>query len=611
MRNRIFFTWLLTIGVVYAIGVMPAHAAPATQPAKPLIAVFALHGEISEAPNGDDFPLFGPQPDSLKTLLNRMEKAGDDANVKAVVIVCDMPWMGYAQIEEIRQQIERLADKGKDVYGYGEAMLFPHYVMMSAAKRISSPPTGMIIATGLHGSQPYLRGLLDKIGVKPDFMTCGEYKSATEIFMREGPSPQADEMYNWLLDSMYQSSIDHIAGSRKVSADKAKQWVDAGLFTAEKAKEVGMIDAVEQRDQLGKMLKEKYGAEVRFDHKYGKKDQPQVDFSNPFAMFQILGEMFGGNRKPKSNKPAIGIVYVDGGIMLGRAEPSIFGSGGAHSDDVRKALDKAASDDSVKAVVLRINSPGGSATASEIILDATKRVKDRKPLIVSMGNVAGSGGYYVACGADTIFADDSTITGSIGVLTGKVVTTDMWKKIGINWKSYSRGANAGMLSTDAPFTEAERKQMREFMDDVYGLFKQHVTDIRGKKLKKPIDEIAGGRVYTGKQALDLGLIDKIGSMQDAVVFAAKEANIDDYDVRIVPEPKNFIEKIIEQSKGDEESGGYVSLSLAHKTTLVDLAKPYLAGLDPQRVRAVTEALEKLQMLDEDRVLMVMQEGSIR
>ena len=161
--------------------------------------------------------------------------------------------------------------------------------------------------------------------------------------------------------------------------------------------------------------------------------------------------------------------------------------------------------------MLRVNSPGGSAVASEIILNATKRVKAKKPLVVSMGNVAGSGGYYVSMGADTIFADATTITASIGVVGGKVATTDMWNKIGVTWDSSRRGANAGLLSSDAVFSPAERKKMQGWMNDIYGVFKGHVVAARGAKLKKPIDELAAGRVFTGQQALELGLIDKIGT----------------------------------------------------------------------------------------------------
>jgi protease-4 len=389
-----------------------------------------------------------------------------------------------------------------------------------------------------------------------------------------------------------------------------KQWIDTGMFTAEKAKEAGLIDAVEHRQEFDASLKKKFGESLVYDRRYGTEKQKELDFSNPFAMFQILGEMFGGGKQAEPKKDAVGIVYVDGMILPGSSRPSIFGSGGAYSSDIRKALDKAARDDSIKAVVLRVDSPGGSAVASEIILDATRRVKSKKPFVVSMGNIAGSGGYYVSLGSDTIFADKTTITASIGVLGGKLVTTDMWGKIGITWKAYDRGAKAGLLAGNDAFTADERKTVETWMQDVYVVFKKHVTDSRGDKLKKPIDQLAGGRVYTGQQALELGLIDKIGTLQDAIAFVAKEAKLpDDHDIRVVPQPKSFIEQLMEQGKGggEDENRWVAAPAMARETSLIDLAMPHLQHLDPPRVAAVRSALLQLQLLGRESVILTMPE----
>jgi len=234
------------------------------------------------------------------------------------------------------------------------------------------------------------------------------------------------------------------------------------------------------------------------------------------------------------------------------------------------------------------------------------RVKARKPLVVSMGNVAGSGGYYVACGSDTIFADNCTITGSIGVVGGKFATTAMWNKVGVTWKPYQRGKNADLLSSDNVFTPDQRQRMQGWMDDIYGVFKKHVTTIRGDRLKKPIDELAGGRVYTGQQALELGLVDKIGTLQDAIEFAAQKAAIKDYDVRVVPEPKNFIEQLVEQISGSaekEDAKRIVSIG-SDSTQLWNLALPYLSGLDPQRVAVIRQAFVQLQMMQNEGVMLM-------
>lgn len=579
-----------------------------TQPAveKKVVAVFTLKGALTESPADEMLALFGEPSTSLRQLVDRMKQAAEDSSVKAVVILDEGGQLGIAQLEELRQAMQRLRAAGKDVYVNADSLTMGKYALLCGATRISVVPTGDVWLNGMFGEQPYLRGLLNKISVTPDFLTCGAYKSAAEIFMREGPSAEADAMMNWLFDGIYATMVDLIASGRNVTPDKVKGWIDTGLFSAERAKEAGIIDAVEHRQQFQEMLKTKYGSEVVFDRKFGQKKQPTLDFSSPFGIFKLWGEILAGSQKPKTAKDTIGVVYVEGPIMVGRKEPSPFGGGAsAMSSDIRKALDDAASDDGIKAVVLRVNSPGGSAVASEIILDATRRVKARKPLVVSMGNVAGSGGYYVACGADTIFADSSTITGSIGVVGGKFATTEMWKKVGITWKAYQRGASAGIMSSAATFSPEERAKIQGWMDEVYGVFKGHVTAIRGKKLTKPIDEIAGGRVYTGKQALDLGLVDKLGTLQDAIAFAAGQANVSDYDVRVVPEPKNLIEQLIEELSGGKKEDTGRLLQASTSLPLWELAVPHLVGLDPQRVSAVREAFIQLNTLQSEGVVLMM------
>jgi protease-4 len=529
------------------------------------------------------------------------------------VILLDEATVGRAQTEELRQAFAKLRKADKPVYAHADSLQMRDYVLLSGVSRLSVVPTGDLWVTGLFGETPYLRGLLDLLGVQPDFLTCGEYKSAAEIFMRKEPSPQAEKMQNWLFDSLFETEIGLIAEGRGVSADKARAWIDGGPYSAEKAKAAGLIDAVEQRQALEAALQEKFGKEIVFERKYGKKKQPKVDLSSPLAVFQVWAELLGdAQKKKKSTRPAVGIVYVDGAIMLGKSTSSLFGGSGAFSTDIRKALDEAARDDSIKAVVLRVDSPGGSATASEIILDATQRLREKKPLIVSMGNVAGSGGYYVACGSELIYADAATITGSIGVVGGKLATRSMWNKIGINFQTYKRGENAGMLSSDATFTQSERERMQDWMDDIYEVFKGHVVKIRGKRLKKPIDELAGGRVFTGRQAVELGLVDKIATLQDAIARIAEEAKVTDYEVRVVPAPKNFLEKLIEEATGGREDSHHLdeanaALGVGQKVSLLNLAQPYLEHLDPERVKGVRRALQSLQLLQQEGVILMMPE----
>jgi protease-4 len=574
-----------------------------------IVAVFRLDGPVTEVPTDDFLQMFSEPGTSLRDLVKRLSKAATDPEVKAVVILPESAWMGSAQVEELRAALALIRKQGKEVFAHADSLILRQYVLACGASRISVVPTGEVLIPGLRASSLHVRRLLDKIGVKPDFLTEGAYKSAAELFTREQPSPEADEMMNWLMDSWYTSFKEEIAEGRKADLGKVQVWLDSGLFTAEQAKAAGLIDAVEQRQDFEAMLKEHYGQDVVFEKRYGRKSQPKLDLSSPLGLLTIWAQLFSGPEKKPEARPAIGVVYVNGPINLGKAIANPFGSSlGAFSSEVRDALEKAAADDSIKAVVLRIDSPGGSGTASEIILDATRRLKAKKPLVVSMGDVAGSGGYYVACAADTIFADATTLTGSIGVLGGKLATTEMWRNIGVTFKEYKRGQNAGIFSTDDVFTPSERERIRALMDAVYEVFKKHVTEIRGSRLKKPIDELAGGRVYTGKQALDLGLVDRLGTLSDAVAFAADQAKLLEYDVRMVPEPKNLLEQLTERASGGKDDTGHIS-STAAGNSLFQLAAPYLRDFDPQRRASIASVLDRLEILQKEGMVLTMPEIS--
>lgn len=593
-----------------------SETAKATEAARPVVAVFRLSGAMTETPTDDTFPFATEHTTALKDLVRRMQRAAEDKQVKAVILTVGELSIGRAQIEELRQAIAGLRSAGKDVYAHADSLSMPHYTLLCGATQVSLVPTGDLWLTGMSGESLHVRGLLNKIGATPDFLTCGAYKSAAEMFMRESPSKEADEMHNWLFDSIYESSVKLIARGRGVSTEKVRTWIDEGPYGAEKAHAIGLIDAVQHRQEFEEGVKQRFDGKVKLDTKYGQKAQQSIDLSSPFGVFNFYAELLGG-KKSTTHKDSVAIVYVEGPIMLGSHTPSPFDGGSpvAASTPIRAALNKAAADDSIKAVVLRVNSPGGSATASEIILDATKRVKAKKPLIVSMGDVAGSGGYYVACGSDTIFADESTITGSIGVVAGKLATADMWNKVGITWKEYNRGANAAILNSSRTFSPEERQKLQAWMDDIYGVFKGHVTAIRGSRLKKPIDDLAGGRVYTGRQALDLGLVDKIGTLDDAVKFAASQAKMEKYELRVVPEPKNFLDQLLESASGEkDEDKVSLSSSMAvakSRSSLLEAAIPQLRGLDPERIASVLHAFQQLQILQDEGVVLMTPEFFVR
>lgn len=602
-------TLLPTACLLALLSTTPLSAQDAKAPTQ--IAVFDLGGTVSERPGDPLSEIFGSgHALVLKDLLERLGRARDDEAISAVVLEIEGLGLGLAQLQEVRQAIAGLRAASKPVLIHADSLSNGGYALASAATRFSMVPTGDLFLTGLYAEQPYLKGLLDKIDVQADYVHIGDYKSAGELFTNAGPSPAAEENMNWLLDGLYGALVGMIAESRGVSADKAKAWINEGPYTAESALAAGLIDAVEHREGFVEMLHDRFG-EVKLVRDYGEDAGPKLP-DNPFEMFSFFTKALEG--KKKSDKPCVAVVYVEGEISLGSESVDPFGGGsGAKSTSIRKALDRAADDDTIKAVVLRVDSPGGSATASEIIWNATQRVAAKKPLIVSMGNVAGSGGYYVSCGAHEIFADEATITASIGVVGGKFVTTPMWNDLGVTWKEYKRGAASGMMSSAKPFTTDERRRIVGWMTEIYDVFKEHVREGRAGKLTKPLEEMCGGRVFTGKQALALGLVDRLGGLDDAIAFAAERAELGgDYPVRVVPEPKNLLEVLLEDLSGGGSDDQHLSLRadrslFAAGSPLLDAVLPMLRSLDPLRANALLSSLRKLELLHREGVVTVMPE----
>ena len=571
------------------------------------IAFFKIKGALAETPVTMP-PLFGGEPPaSLKSMLERFKEARLDSSVVAVIIDLQEAALGFAQLQEIHESLRKFAAVDKEVFVHADSLRMGSYAVATGASHVSIVPTGDLWLTGLYGETPYLRGTLDKLGCVPDFEHCGDFKTGAESITRTGPSEASSEMTKWLIDGIYEDLVQLIADSRGMTPAKVRELIDNGPYNAEEALANGLIDSVKHRQDFIADIKKRFGASTKVVSDYGKKDAFDIPDDNFFAMVEFLMKML--NPSPKVyTEPSVAIVYVEGAIQTGKAETNPFGSSsGAFSTSIRRALDKAAEDPSVKAVVLRVDSPGGSALASEIILNATQRVVDAgKPLIVSMGNVAGSGGYYVTCASDTIFAQSGTITASIGVLGGKLVTTGMWDKLGVNWHPVQRGKMASMLSTSTSFSDAERAKIRHYMETVYDIFKGHVVAARKEHLVKPIDELAGGRVFTGRQALKLGLVDKIGGLEDSIKFAAQRAGLSEYDVRVIPEPPSIFD-LFGGHKGDDE---YAAASVGERVSLTDLPLirqmlPVVGKLDPLRAAAILRALQRIELIHNEGVVMMM------
>jgi protease-4 len=566
---------------------------------------------IAESPAPDN-PLAilmsgGEKPRSLYEWIEEIDKAANDKDIAGAIMVIDEPAIAMAHVEELTRALKAFRAKGKKVYCYTDYAGNGTYALACAADHITLAENSELSITGLHAEAEYYKGLLDKLGLQMEMVHCGAYKSAMEPFVRTEPSKEAAENINWLLDGIYDRWIGLMSDGRKQTAEQIKGAVDAAPLLGAEALKRKLVDAVASWEEFSQMVRKEFGSDVTIV-KNMKDDEDvdlEIDPQNPIAMFQqmqtVMGKLFGA--KDDDDKPAVGVVYLEGPIMTGKSGGGLFGAGSAGSTTLRAALDKAADEKSVKAVVLRVNSPGGSALASDIIWKAATRLGKTKPLIVSMGSVAGSGGYYVAIPGDTIFAEETTLTGSIGVVGGKMNWKGLWEgKLGITTTEYTRGKNADLMASMRNWTDEERAKIMSYLDAVYDQFKGRITASRGPRIKGNLDDLAGGRVYTGKQALERGLVDKLGGLQDAIRFAADKAGMKDYRVMTLPKEKDFAE-ILKTILGKPSEDEYeVSTAMQYAgDPLLGPVLPLLEQLAPERAASLKRFLQQLAILQRERV----------
>ena len=483
--------------------------------------------------------LFATPPQSLTGLISQFRKAKVDKRITAIIVDIDASETGWAKAEEVRGAIEDFRASGKPVYAYMETGFNKDYYIATACDKIYLPPSGELFVTGLAADVMFFRGSLDKLGIYPDVYQIGKYKSAGDMFTQKQMTEAHREYINSLLDDLYGRLVDAIAQGRNKSADDVKKLIDNAPYNATQAKDAGLIDGTLYRDEVEKELKKRLGY----------KDNDDLRIARAGDYRQISQESLGLNKGDK-----IAVVYAAGDIVSGS---SSFGSSGEEtigSDSLVKTLKEVADDKSIKAVVLRIDSPGGSGLASDIIWRGVESLKEKKPVVVSMSDVAASGGYYIACNASKIVAEPSTITGSIGVVGGKPVVKGFYDWIGVTNEYVLRGTNAGIFRESEKFSDSERAKFQEFLKGTYDDFTSKVAKGR-KKDQTYIDSIGQGRVWTGKQGKENGLVDEYGGLDKAIEVAKQLANIPANKgvQRIVrPVPPTFWEQLFGDS-GDNDS----------------------------------------------------------
>ncbi|HEY1120098.1 MAG TPA: S49 family peptidase [Haloferula sp.] len=582
-----------TITALSLLAALPLAAAEE----KPVVAIYDLEGTVSESGRPDASLLGGldmesTRPLTLFDLTRSLKKAATDPKVKAVVVDADDAQLGLSQLQELRRRLQAVRAAGKDVWLYTDSLSNGTALLGSAANHFTLMPEGDVSLNGIYSESMYFKGLLDKAGVIADVIHIGDFKSFGEQFYRTGPSDFAKQQTEELIGGIFDQLVAEVSDGRKMPAEKLRSLVDLGTFTAQQAKDAGLVDDLKHRTDFATAVKAAYTG-AKFDRKY---ELPDLDGPEIKGMLDVFKLMFESDKSKNAKTDYIAVVPFEGEISSESIAP------------IRAQILKLIKDEHAKALVLRVDSPGGSALASEVLWEATDEWKaSGRPFVVSMGGVAASGGYYISSGGDKIFAEEGTITGSIGVVGMKLVLGGAMEKLGITTHATQRGKNAGAQSMFHPFTEDEAKLVRESMLQVYGTFKKRIEAGRGTRLKGELEGMAGGRVYTGKRALELGLVDELGGLGEAIAFASSKCGVDADSIKLVPEPKSPLEGLFappEKPADDEivKMGRAVSpVAEAVKATLGD-AK--LSALPKPAREAVSRVLERIESCSDSTIQLI-------
>ena len=455
----------------------------------------------------------------FKDILDNIEKAKNDDKIKGIYLNFSSVNAGFSQIEEIRNKLLDFKESGKFIYSYADSYSQSAYYLASVSDKIALNPEGIIELKGLSAEIMFYKGLMDKLGIEAQIIRHGKFKGAVEPFMYNQMSNENREQIEKLLNSISDYMIDGIATEREgiTSEEIHKMINNMYLSSARKCLESGIIDKIAYQDQILSDLEDKSEHEITLTD-YMKVKNPKTSVSD--------------------NK--IAIIYATGEINTGKGSYNTIGS-----ETTVEAIREASEDENVKAIVLRVNSPGGSALASEIIWREINLAKQKKKVVVSMGDYAASGGYYIACNADKIFANNSTLTGSIGVF-GIVPNTKNFlnEKLGVYIETVKTHKHSDIANGYRKLSNDELNVIQNSVEDIYETFITHVSEGRGIPVRK-VDEIGQGRVWSGTDALSIGLIDEIGGLEDAIASAADLSSLEDYRIITLPKKTDMFEEFIE------------------------------------------------------------------
>lgn len=472
--------------------------------------------------------LFG-KAQGLDEILHAIQVAKTDSDIKGISISNNFIMAGLAQTQAIRKALKDFKESGKFIYTYGDFYMQKDYYLASVADSIFINPVGGMDFKGLSTEVLFYKDLQEKTGVKMEVIRHGKYKSAVEPFLASEMSDANRTQIKELLSSLWDTMVADISDGRQLSGENVNDIADSlGGRSPKLAKASGLVDDILFFDQYEDKL----------------RTAISIDSTEEINYVSLKDYTKRSNKKPiKKGKEKIAVVFAQGEILYGEGGPNIIGQG-----IITKALAKARDDDKVKAIVLRVNSPGGSALASDIIWREVELAKAKKPVVVSMGNVAASGGYYIAAGADLIFAEPTTVTGSIGVFGTIPNINELAADIGINAEQVGTNENSVDYSFFEPMTDNFRVVVQEGIEETYATFLERVA--QGRKITvAQADSMAQGRVWSGLDAKELGLIDELGNLDDAIAAAAELAEIESYGIKKYPKYKSGFEQFMEDMSG--------------------------------------------------------------
>lgn len=469
-----------------------------------------------------------PIPAGLNMVLRSLERAKTDDRIKGVVLDLTSLSTGYGKLMEVRNKLAEFKETGKFIYTYSNVYDYQMYYLASVSDSVFLNPQGQMLFNGMRAEVVMFSSLLDKLGVEMQVVRNGKYKGAVEPFTRKELSDENRQQISELIHSIYNTTLAQIAASRNMNIEDLKKDASSlNLVSVQDFISKGYIDAALYRDELNSILKKRVG--VSEDEKVYLLGLRKYDHNSKDYHYA-------------SKKVAV--VYASGSIVVGHGDDSQIGS-----EDFVATLKKLREDDKIGAVVLRINSGGGSSLGSDIIWREAKLLADAKPLIVSMGDVAASGAYYIAAPAQTIIAEPTTITGSIGVFgmipNAKGLLND---KLGLNIEYVGTGEHSDIGRVDRPLTQNERVYITKIVDGIYETFLQRVSEGRGMSISE-VDEVGQGRVWSGQMAIDAGLVDELGGLEYAVQAAVKAADITDYQLVEYPKFSDPFTSIVEKFQG--------------------------------------------------------------